>query len=154
MIDRTTAPYAALLLRLGLGIMFLIHSLYFKYYLTTLVATANYFEYIGLPFGLAYVVFWIEVIAGISLITGYQARWAALAIMPVLIGATWVHFTQGWIYFAPNDGWAYPLFLTLAAFVQFLLGSGAYALRIPAARDWECDLRANAPEIDVANCTS
>jgi putative oxidoreductase len=46
----------------------------------------------------------------------------------VLLGATWSHAGNGWLFSAPKGGWEYPLFLTVATVVQALLGDGAYAL--------------------------
>ena len=54
MINRTTAPYAALLLRLSLGVMFLAHSVYLKAFVFTLPGTAQFFQSIGLPGLFAY----------------------------------------------------------------------------------------------------
>jgi putative oxidoreductase len=48
--------------------------------------------------------------------------------MPILAGATWAHWGNGWMFGYPNGGWEYPLYLTLLAVVQFMLGDGAYAL--------------------------
>jgi putative oxidoreductase len=56
------------------------------------------------------------------------ARWASFALVPILLGATWAHAGNGWSFSAPNGGWEYPAFLTVAALVQGLLGDGAYAL--------------------------
>jgi len=47
----------------------------------------------------------------------------------VLVGATWAHAGNGWVFTSANGGWEYPAFLTVAAIVQALLGDGAYALR-------------------------
>ena len=55
-----------------------------------------------------------------------------IALIPVLLGATYVHFGFGSVFSNPNGGWEYPAFLTLAAVVQVLLGPGAFALRFPA----------------------
>ena len=129
MIDSKTAPYGALLLRLGLGVMFIAHSLYLKFFVFTLAGTAGFFESLGLPGFVAYLVFAAEGIGGILLILGVQARWVALALVPVLLGATWVHSGNGWLFSAEGGGWEYPLFLALAAVVQALLGDGAHALK-------------------------
>ena len=48
MIDARTAPYAALLLRVALGAMFIAHAL-LKYYVFTLPGTAPFFQPLGLP---------------------------------------------------------------------------------------------------------
>jgi putative oxidoreductase len=52
----------------------------------------------------------------------------AIALVPILVGATWVHAGNGWVFSAPNGGWEYPLFLIVASLVQALRGDGRYAL--------------------------
>jgi putative oxidoreductase len=127
MIDTRTAPYAALMLRLALGTMFVAHAL-LKLFVFTLPGTVQFFESLGLPGALAYATFAAELVGGMLLIAGVGTRWVAAALVPVLLGAAWVHSGNGWLFSAPNGGWEYPVFLTLAAAVQALLGDGAYAL--------------------------
>lgn len=128
MIDVRTAPYAATLLRLSLGAMFIAHSLVLKHFTFTLAGTAQFFGSLGLPPALAYATFWAELIGGVLLIAGIGSRWVALALIPILLGATWVHVGNGWVFSAPNGGWEYPVFLIVASVVQSLLGDGRYAL--------------------------
>ena len=128
MIDSRTAPYAALVLRVTLGVMFIAHSLILKYFTFTLTGTAQFFESLGLPAALAYLTFWAELIGGIALVAGIATRWVALALIPILVGATWVHLGNGWVFSAANGGWEYPVFLIAVSFAQALLGDGAYAL--------------------------
>ena len=59
------------------------------------------------------------------LILGVRTRVVALALIPVLLGATWVHAGNGWLFTSPNGGWEYPAFWTVALVVQALLGDGA-----------------------------
>ena len=127
MIDSRTAPYAAFLLRISLGVMFVAHAL-LKLFVFTLPGTVGFFQSLGLPAALAYVTFAAELIGGLLLIAGIGTRWVAAALVPILIGAAWAHFGNGWVFSAPRGGWEYPAFLTLAAVVQALLGDGAYAL--------------------------
>ena len=63
------------------------------------------------------------------LVAGVKTRIVSIALVPVLIGATWVHAGNGWLFTSPNGGWEYPAFWTIALLVQALLGDGAYALR-------------------------
>jgi putative oxidoreductase len=135
MIDKTTAPLAALLLRVSLGVMFIVHSVYLKGVVFTLPGTAKFFESIGLPGPLAYATFFAEAIGGAMLILGVKARWVALGLVPVLAGATWAHAGNGWLFTNAGGGWEYPLFLSIAAVVQALVGDGAYALSKSAALD-------------------
>ena len=130
-IDTKTAPYAALLLRVALGIMFLAHSLYLKVFVFTVAGTAGYFESLGLPAAFAYLTLLGEIGGGIALILGFQTRLIALAVIPILLGATWVHAGNGWVFSADGGGWEYPVFLTVVAVAVSLLGSGAYAVKVP-----------------------
>jgi putative oxidoreductase len=119
---------ATALLRVALGVMFLAHSLVLKLFVFTLPGTAQFFNTIGLPAWLAYAVFIAEALGGILLVLGVRARWVALALMPILAGATWAYWGNGWMFGYPNGGWEYPLYLTLLAGAQALLGDGAFAL--------------------------
>ncbi len=125
MIDTRTAPYAALALRVSLGVMFIAHAL-LKLFVFTLPGTVQYFQSLGLPGVLAYVTFGAELVGGLLLILGVQTRAVAAALIPI---------GNGWLFSAPNGGWEYPAFWTVTLAVQALLGAGAYALdnrRVPA----------------------
>ena len=84
MIDSRTAPYAALLLRLALGSMFVAHAL-LKLFVFTLPGTVQFFQSLGLPGVLAYVTFAAELVGGVMLILGVGSRWVAAALLPFLI---------------------------------------------------------------------
>lgn len=129
MTHKTQIELATFILRVSLGVMFIAHSLYLKLFVFTLPGTAQFFTSIGLPGFLAYIVFTIEAIAGVMLVLGVQTRWVALVTIPILIGATWAHWGNGWMFGFENGGWEYPLYLTILACVQFLLGDGAYATK-------------------------
>jgi putative oxidoreductase len=124
--------YAALLLRIGLGTMFIAHGL-LKVLVFTLPGTAGFFESVGFPGWSAYIVAFAEIGGGALLLAGIAVRAVSIALVPVLLGALYVHFGAGWVFSNPNGGWEYPAFLALAAIVQALLGPGAYALRLPRA---------------------
>lgn len=128
MIDQKTAPYAALLLRLSLGVMFLTHSILLKVFVFTVPGTVQYFESLGLPGFTAYLTIGAEVLGGIALILGVQTRLVSVALIPVLLGALWAHAGNGWVFSAQGGGWEYPLFLAVAAAVQALIGDGALAV--------------------------
>ena len=128
MANQQAAPYAALILRISLGAMYIAHSLVLKHLTFTLPGTAQFFASLGLPAALAYATFWAELVGGVLLVLGIGSRWVALGLVPILLGAAWVHAGNGWVFTAPNGGWEYPVFLIAASFVQVLLGDGAYAL--------------------------
>ena len=132
MIDPRTAPFAALALRVALGLMFIAHA-GLKYFVFTLPGTAQFFVSLGLPGTAAYVVFAAELAGGVLIIAGWRTRLVATALIPVLLGATWVHFGNGWVFTSQGGGWEYPAFLAVATLVQALLGDGAFALGRRAA---------------------
>lgn len=115
------------LLRITLGAMFLAHGL-LKLLVFTLPGTAGFFESVGFPGFMAYVVTPAEVLGGIALLAGFRTRIVAAALIPVLVGATAVHAGNGWTFSAPNGGWEYPAYLVVLAIAQVLLGSGALAV--------------------------
>lgn len=126
MTNTITASYAALVLRVSLGIMYLAHA-WLKLKVFTLAGTAQFFISVGFPAELAYVVTFAELIGGVLLIMGVQTRWVALALIPVLLGAASVHSHNGWLHTNQGGGWEYPVFLVAASVVQFLLGDGSWA---------------------------
>jgi putative oxidoreductase len=128
-IDSPSAQeYGATLLRLALGAMYLAHA-GLKVFTFTMAGTVQFFGSMGYPAWLAYAVVAAETLAGVLLIVGFQARWVALAMIPVLVGAAAVHVPNGWVFNGQGGGWEYPLFLIVASLVQALVGEGAYALR-------------------------
>ena len=126
--DARNTATAALLLRLSLGTMFVAHAL-LKIFVFTPAGTAQFFESLGLPGVFGYATIAAELVGGALLILGVRTRVVALALVPVLIGATWVHAGNGWLFSAPKGGWEFPAFWTVALVVQALLGDGAFALR-------------------------
>ncbi len=126
-----TSDYAALLLRLSLGAMFLAHGL-MKIIVFTLPGTAGFFESVGFPGWTAYIVAPAELLAGLALIAGFQTRWVALAGIPILLGALAVHAGNGWSFSNAKGGWEFPLYLVLSAVVVALLGGGRIAVTRPA----------------------
>jgi putative oxidoreductase len=129
MIDPRTAPYAALLLRVSLGALFLAHA-GLKLFVFTPAGTAQFFGSVGLPPALAYVTITAEVLGGIALILGLWTRVVAIAVTPILLGAIFtVHGGAGFFFDNAHGGWEYPAFWAIALIVQAMLGDGIYALR-------------------------
>lgn len=140
MIGSRSAPYAALTLRIALGAMFIAHAL-LKLFVFTLPGTVQFFQSLGLPGALAYVTFAAELVGGTLIVLGLGTRWVAALLIPVLLGATWAHSPNGWLFTAPNGGWEYPAFLSAAVLAQALLGDGAYALSSVFSRKSAAHLR-------------
>ena len=137
MLPAPSPAYAALILRLALGVMYLAHSVILKLVVFTLPGTAQFFAGLGLPAASAYLVFAAEAVGGALLVLGIGTRYVALALIPVLLGAAWVHAGNGWVFSAPNGGWEYPAFLIVASLALAALDDGAHALRLgrAASRD-------------------
>lgn len=124
-----SSDHGTALLRISLGAIFIAHSLYLKLVVFTLPGTAGFFESIGLPATLAYITFAAEAVGGLALLVGYQARWAALALIPFALGATWAHTDAGWVFSNTGGGWEYPLFLTASLATIVFQGNGSFALQ-------------------------
>lgn len=127
-VDGRLAACGALALRLGLGAVFVAHALA-KAFVFTFPGTVAFFEGAGFPGWTAYPVFAIELLGGLALLAGVATRTAAVALIPVMLGATTVHLPNGWMFNAPNGGWEFPVFLIVALAAQALLGPGALAAR-------------------------
>ena len=124
--------YAALALRIALGVLFIAHGL-LKVLVFTVPGTVAFFASIGLPGALAYPVIAAELLGGAALIAGVFVRPVAVALAAISFGAILAHAGNGWVFSAPGGGWEYPLFLGVVTLVQALLGAGAYAPRLARA---------------------
>ena len=134
MIDTRTAPYAALILRITLGVLFLAHA-GLKIFVFTPAGAAQFFGSLGLPPALAYLTIAAETAGGIALILGFFTRWVSLGLIPILLGAiVLVHGPAGFFFNNPNGGWEYLAFWIAALAVQALLGDGALAVRAGSAK--------------------
>ena len=132
--DSRTAPYAAFVLRLALGLMFVAHGLT-KLLIFTPAGTAKFFESVGLSGAFAWPIIIFEIAAGVLLLLGVYARAvAALATIELFVASTF-HFSNGWMFANPNGGWEYPVFLGAAAVALVLVGDGAFALKPTLGRD-------------------
>lgn len=125
--DTHRIDVAALVLRVGLGTMFIAHAL-LKYFVFTPAGTVKFFQSIGLPGPLAYATIAAELVGGTLILLGAYTRMVSFVLVPILLGATWAHSGNGWLFTSPNGGWEYPAFLTLTAFAAGLVGSGRYAV--------------------------
>jgi len=123
------APCAAALLRLALGVLFLVHALT-KLLVFTPAGTAAFFESLGLPGVLGYLTIAVELTISAALLLGIYARWIGLLGVPLLLGTiVTVHGANGFSFANAGGGWEYPAFWALALVVLFLLGAGRWTLR-------------------------
>lgn len=49
--------------------------------------------------------------------------------MPILLGATWAHIGNGWVFSNQGGGWEFPALLVVMAVAVALQGSGAFVLK-------------------------
>lgn len=123
------ADLAATILRVSLGILFIAHG-WLKLAIFTPVGTAAFFESLGFPGALAYLVMAAELAGGVALILGVWTRWVSLALVPVLLGSIYApHGAAGFFFSNEGGGWEYPAFWAITLVVQALLGDGAFAFK-------------------------
>ena len=123
------APYGATLLRLVLGIVYVMHA-----YLALVVygpsGMIDYQAKSGVPFpeiGTWYLIL-AHGLGGVLLVLGIYTRWAALANVPAMLGALlFVHLKSG--FWAFKNGYEYVLVLLVASVAVAMIGGGALSLR-------------------------
>jgi len=119
-------PYAPTALRLVLGSVMLLH-VYMKAAVYTLAGTAQFFAANGFPGWSAYVVFIAELAGGVALLVGLRTRWAALGLVPIMLGAIKPHLGNGAAFNNPGGGWEFPALLVVLLCISAVLGSGAFS---------------------------
>ncbi len=125
----SNAAFAAFALRVSMGILFLAHA-WLKIVVFTPSGTGQFFESIGFPAALAYLVIAAELGGGIALLLGIWTRWVSLALVPILLGSIYApHGAAGFFFSNQGGGWEFPAFWAVALVVQSLLGSGAFSLK-------------------------
>ena len=125
------AAYGATLLRLILGIVYIMHA----YLAVVIFGPAGMIAYQaknGVPF--PEIGTWYLIVAhglgGLFLLLGLFTRWAALANVPVMVGALlFVHLKNGfWAHTSPS-GYEYVLVLAVVSLAVAMIGGGALTLR-------------------------
>jgi putative oxidoreductase len=117
-------PVGLLLLRLGLGVIFVYHG-YPKLFGNTERAQA-FFSAVGLPPVLVYLVGIVELFSGVLLVAGLFTRVAALLLAGTMAVAIWkVHLSKGIL--AVNE-YEFALALCVAAFALVTTGGGLLSL--------------------------
>jgi putative oxidoreductase len=123
------ASYGALLLRLILGIVYAMHA-YLALVVFGLSGMIAYQVKAGIVF--PEIATWYLILAhgvgGVLLVLGIYPRWAALANVPVMLGALmFVHLKNG--FWAHQNGYEYVLVLLVATVASAMIGGGALTLR-------------------------
>jgi putative oxidoreductase len=132
----TSNDVALTILRLGLGVVFLAHGAqkllgWFGGY--GLHGTMSFFEHMGMPAPVAFLVICTEFFGGLGLIVGLLTRIAALGIGVEMIGAIFmVHLKNGffmnWYGTQKGEGFEYHLLAIAVAAALLLRGAGAFSL--------------------------
>lgn len=108
-----------LLVRIALGIIFIIHGVLKLKYLDQ---TINFFIELGLAGYWAYIVGFAELISGILLVLGLWVEYAAFLIMIIMIFAIYlVKYPKGFI-----GGYEFEFLIFMVALSLFISGSGKY----------------------------
>jgi len=130
MIDQQRASHGALLLRISMGVLFILHGIYLKMFVFTMAGAGKFFVSLGLPDWFAWVVMIYETLGGLALILGVYTRWVAAFLGVHLLFAAYLgHGANGWPFTNKGGGWEFPVFWAIACFALALIGSGAHALR-------------------------
>jgi putative oxidoreductase len=122
-----TAPYAATLLRVTMGVLFLAHAIWWKVVTAGMVHVVPWFVSQGYPAWFAYAVTALEAAGGLALILGVRVREVSLVLAGLMAGIVVQQIPNGWIYTSTHGGWEYPAFWTVALIAQAGLGAGALA---------------------------
>ena len=93
-VDEKLAPYGALVLRVGLGVMWIAHAL-LKWFVFTIPGVAAWLDTQGLPSELAWPLFIVELAGGLAILLGIYGRYVALLMIPIMAVVTWTHFPNG-----------------------------------------------------------
>ena len=126
-LDLILAPYGIFLLRIAIGIDWIVHALLKTYrgmYTHEALLAKN-----GITPLLAWPTFGLELVGGTCILLGWYSRQWAAFLLCFLAVVVWIKWPVGWLYSSPGGGWEYPLFWLLAQAALVLCGDGAFALR-------------------------
>jgi putative oxidoreductase len=121
-------PVAETLMRIVVGVMFLMH-VSMKLKLGANAVAANIFAKNGIEPALlwTYVVMFLELFGGVCLVAGLFTRFVAAALaIEMLIALLFVHLPKG--YLASAGGYEYVLLIGAVCFVLAIRGGGPYSV--------------------------
>jgi putative oxidoreductase len=129
-VDPACAQYGILVLRVAVGIDWIVHA-FLKTYRGMHTHEALLAKN-GITPLLAWPTFSIELIGGCAILLGWYTRqWSALLLIFLAV-VVWIKWPVGWLYSNTGGGWEYPLFWLIAQAALVLAGSGAFALQTGA----------------------
>jgi putative oxidoreductase len=126
--NTSTTNHGAFLTRITLGSILLAHGA-LKIFVFTIPGTVGFFESLGLPAIFAYLTIFGEICGGGVLILGIYPRIVALLSLPILVGASWVHMSNGWLFSNVGGGWEFPVLLIILAIVVAIQGSSSFSIK-------------------------
>jgi putative oxidoreductase len=115
--NTSATHHSAFLMRITLGSILLAHGA-LKILVFTVPSSVGFFGSLGLPATVAYLTIFGEIIGG-----------SALLSLPILIGATWVHAGNGWLFSNEGGAWEFPGLLIVLAIVVAIQGAGSFAIK-------------------------
>lgn len=117
-----TQQTISVLSRVILGVIFIAHGI--AKFQMGLGNIAGWFESIGLPGFLAYVIAWLELLGGIALVIGFVTRYVSAAFIVLLLGAIFtVKLGVGFLGDGTMAGYELDLALIAIALHLFAIGS-------------------------------
>jgi len=135
------SPLGATVLRIMLGVVYIAHGYYAYDVITSDALSAMITKRLGLPVGDLATTYLLvaHFVGGVMLILGIFTRFAAMANLPIMIGAVLLFqfeqgfFLRGVIMDAARGkadvvGYEYALFVLAATLAQCFLGTGALGL--------------------------
>jgi putative oxidoreductase len=122
---------ALLVLRLGLGAVFLAHGINHIFGGGKIPGTGRWFESLGMKPGVlhAWTASLTEIGAGALLVLGFLTPLGGAGVVGVMLVA-WItnHLKNGFFIFRPGEGWEYVMTLTLLGIVVATLGPGSWSI--------------------------
>jgi len=129
--NNNLSQWSLTLLRVVLGVIFLLHG-YVKLFVPgAFKATVTFFATLGLPVPVysALVVSVAEFAGGILLILGLLTRWTSVVlIIEMLVAFFTVHLKQGFFIMPPAYGYEFVLLILAGLVVVLANGAGAFSL--------------------------
>ena len=127
----TAVDLSLLVMRLGLGIVFIAHGYNHIFGGGKVAGTARWFESLGMRPGImhAWTASLTELGAGVLLILGFATPLACAGIVGTMLVALMTnHLKNGFFIFRPGEGYEYVLTLTLVALGLAGLGAGRWSV--------------------------
>ena len=133
MCEPETWPFAALLLRVSLSLLFIAH-LYWKFTVLDggLQKWWSNFTGNGYPKFVPYYALSAEILGALLLIPGIYTSWVSLYAIPLMLGAGHYWQVRNGFFFT-KSGSELPFLWAIMLMVQSILGDGAFAVKFPAS---------------------